>query len=369
MGEKIKILYIIPCLSDGGLERMVIEWISGLDRDKYQVDFLALKTESETNKKRLEDLGVKVFDKDIRNRQIFKKKKYFMQVMKEGNYDILHQHTNFSGDYINLKYAKKCGIKTRICHGHLANPDHGKVNNIIHKFAKPLMRKYATIYTGCSEDAAWELVGKKGLKSDCYILMRNGIECDRFKFDKEKRKLIREKYDLTDKYVIGHAGRFEVEKNHSFLLDVFAECVEMNEAARLLLVGDGSLMQDVKDKATSLGVLDKIVFPGVVSNVEDYYAAMDVFAFPSIAEGFGLVLLEAECNGLNCIGSSEIVSDAFVLDSAKRMSLKRDAKSWAKALCEMKTDESKREACAEEIKKLGFDMKDNQVEKLYDFVR
>lgn len=362
--KKVKILYTIPCLADGGIEKMITEWIEGLDKSRYRVDVLALKTTSRASKEKLISLGCRVYDRDIRNRQITAKKKYLKKVFEEGQYDIIHQHTNFAADFINLKYAKEAGIEVRICHGHSANPEHGRINNIFHRLSKPFMRKYATIYTGCSKEACRELVGSKGVESRRYIPTGNSIDCEKLKYNKAAREKIREQYNIKDEYVIGHVGRFEAEKNHVFILDVFAESLKHKEDAKLILVGDGSLKADIQDRADKLGIEDRIIFTGNVDNVQDYYSAMDAFIFPSLYEGFGLALLEAECSGLPCIGAAELTQDAFVPEMAKRMSLKRPASQWAKAICELEQVPD-REQCAEKIKKLGYDKKDNGIDVLY----
>ncbi len=222
MADKTKILYIMPCLYDGGMEKIITDWIGELDMDRYQVSILAKKTDSKIYADKLLAMGCKLYNKDIRNRNIFKKKKYLMRVLREGQYDVVHLNTNFSADYIDLKYAKRAGITKRVCHGHLVNPNHSAFNKIMHKLCKGKMRRYATTYSGCSIPAAEELVGKKGIKSDKFIPCGNGIDCDRYRFNENARRDIRAKLGIADECIlIGHSGRFEEEKNHTFIIDIW----------------------------------------------------------------------------------------------------------------------------------------------------
>ena len=148
-------------------------------------------------------------------------------------------------------------------------------------------------------------------RNEAYIL-DNGFSVCEYEFSECQRDRYRKEFDLGSNYVLGHVGRFSEQKNHSFLLDVFAGFLVNEPNARLLLIGGGPLKQAVRNKATSLGVSDKIIFGGVRSDVSKLLNAFDVFVFPSKYEGMPNTVLEAQANGLHCIVSDRITREANV---------------------------------------------------------
>ena len=145
------------------------------------------------------------------------------------------------------------------------------------------------------------------------MILPNAIDPERFKFSEVSRKEIRKRYGIKDDdFVIGHVGRFYPQKNHDFLIDVFYEIRKQRANAKLLLLGDGPLQDKIRQKINSLGIADSVIFAGLQKDPAPFYSAMDVFCFPSLWEGLGIVLLEAQYNGLPCVVSEVIPKEVLI---------------------------------------------------------
>ena len=144
-------------------------------------------------------------------------------------------------------------------------------------------------------------------------ILPNAIEPERFKFSEVFRKEIRKRYGINDDdFVIGHVGRFYPQKNHDFLIDIFHEIRKQQPNAKLLLLGDGPLQDKIRQKINSLGITGSVIFAGLQKDPSPFYSAMDVFAFPSLWEGLGIVLLEAQYNGLPCVVSEAVPKEVTI---------------------------------------------------------
>ena len=194
------------------------------------------------------------------------------------------------------------------------------VKNILRPFSKV----YATDYFACSEYVGKWLFGKKAIVEGKVIIVNNAIDLNRFKFSLEKRKKIRGELGIKEEFVIGNVGRFMPQKNQMFLLDV----MKIYGKGKLLLIGDGPLENAIREKADKNGVDLVIVQP--TREIQDYYSAMDCFAFPSIYEGLGMALIEAQVNGLKCIASYAVPRCADITNGVIFEDL--NVKKWCKRI-------------------------------------
>ena len=233
------------------------------------------------------------------------------------------------------------GVKKRIAHHHQAyvSECHPGLRAGITDFLKRILcfilripcKMFATHWLACSEAAAINGWGKNSVKKGEVIILPNAIDPERFKFDEKARKEIRARYGIKDDdFVIGHVGRFYPQKNHDFLIDVFYEVHKQKPSAKLLLLGDGPLQEKIRKKVKDLGIADSIIFAGLQKGPAPFYSAMDVFAFPSLWEGLGIVLLEAQYNGLPCVVSEVVPKEAEISDGITSMDLNTSVQEWAK---------------------------------------
>lgn len=191
-----------------------------------------------------------------------------------------------------------------------------------------------------------------------FSILRNAIDAAVYSFHPEKREAVRAALHITPHtIVVGHVGRFAPQKNHAFLLDVFAEFQKLHVDSHLLLVGEGSLLHDVEEQAARLGIVDKITFTGVRSDVNDLLQAMDVFVFPSHYEGFPVTMVEAQAAGLPCIISDNVPTEGILReDLVERLPLSPGAKAWAERLATDFIPLPERKNTTDDLIQAGFDI-------------
>ncbi len=350
MSEPIRILHIVTYMGRGGLETMIMNYYRNIDRSKVQFDFLTHREERWDYDDEIERLGGKIYRLprlNPFNSNYLKALDGFFKEHKE--YKIVHCHQDcLSG--IPLKYAKKNGVPFTIAHSHNANQDKN-LKYLVKLIAKKNICKYSNHLFACGKEA-----GEWMFKTSDFEILNNAIDTKRYIYNEEKSLEMKEKLGVTDKFVVGHVGRFRPQKNHSFIIDIFKEVCEKEENSILLLVGDGPLENDIKKKVNDLGISDKVKFLGARDDVNDLMQAMDVFILPSLYEGFGIVLIEAQASGLKCIMSDSIPTDAIISEKVKQLSLDDDIITWAK---EILSSKSERKEGIEDIEKSKYDIKSN----------
>lgn len=350
MDEPIRVLHVVTYMGRGGLETMIMNYYRNIDRSKVQFDFLTHRNERWDYDDEIERLGGKIYHLpklNPFNPKYLNALDNFFKKHKE--YKIVHCHQDcLSG--IVLKYAKKNGVPFTIAHSHNANQDKN-LKYLVKLIAKKNICKYSDYLFACGKEA-----GEWMFKTSDFEILNNAIDTKRYIYNEEKSLEMKEKLGVTDKFVIGHVGRFRPQKNHSFIIDIFKEVCEKEANSILLLVGDGPLEDEIKKKVHDLGLEDKVKFLGSRDDVNDLMQAMDVFMLPSLYEGFGIVLIEAQASGLKCVISESIPTDAIISKKVKQLSLDEDISSWAK---EILCSKSERKEGIEDIEKSKYDIKSN----------
>jgi glycosyltransferase involved in cell wall biosynthesis len=196
---------------------------------------------------------------------------------------------------------------------------------------KRLIWNCATVGIAVSRRAADALFPPDWRDHEKWRVMLLGIDSEPFEKTVDGNTLRRELGIRPDVNVVGHVGRFEEQKNHTFLLRIAAEYLKRDGNAVFLLVGDGPLKQRIEAEATELGIAGQICFAGIRKDVPALMrGVMDVFLFPSLFEGLPLVLLEAQAAGLVCLLSDNIAEETDVVPLLlHRESLASSAASWA----------------------------------------
>lgn len=358
--EKIRILQILPgghvC---GGIEIFVMNYYRELVKHGIQFDFLVNYKEKGYFDDEIKELGGKIYYLSVReDKNLFK---YIWQLFKFFNkhkeYKIIHGHMPGMAP-IYFTVAKLMGVKHRISHAHVTETEQTVKGRILKHIIKNI-HYFSNIYFACSKAAGNFMYGK--LK---YRVIHNAIQTNKFIFNEKKRYELRNKLGINDKYVIGHVGRFNLQKNHDFLIDVFYEVSKLDESAVLLLIGEGPLEQQIKEKVNKLGLKDKVIFLGTRQDVADLYNVMDVFALPSLFEGLGIVAIEAQTSGLPCILSNKIPDETHITKSVYYLDINNN-KKWADLI--LKQKDIIRIIGDSEIVSAGYSIKDEagKLKKLY----
>ncbi len=250
---------------------------------------------------------------------------------KSYKFDIIHVNTGgVLFQTILAVYAHFLGIQGRIAHSHNALLGERKFVTIINWISSCCLTHHATKYVACSELAGAYLFGRKKAKE--VLLMPNCIDVSKFAFSQDAREKIRSQFHLGRSFTIGHVGRFDAQKNHVFLIEIFRCIVKMDPTARLLLVGGGDLERKIREQVEQYHLTDKVIFAGVTDAVQDYLCAMDVFVLPSLYEGLGIVNIEAQASGLPCIVANTIPIEAKITNLIEFIALSSGTKVWSDSI-------------------------------------
>ena len=269
---------------DGGVESVVMNYYRNIDRDKIQFHFLCDEDSTDIPYDEIEKLGGKVIVIPP-YQKLFKYQKELYKIFKENKYKIVHSHINALSVF-PLRIAKKAGVPIRIAHSHSTSNKKEWKKNIVKNILRPFSKVYANKFFACTKHAGEWLFGKKIIERKELNVINNAIDLKKFEFNEKMREDLRKEFGIKeDTIVIGHIGRFMKQKNHDFLIDVFNELIKKDENLILILIGQGPLLNDMKQKVRDLKIEDKVKFIGQVTDVEKYYNIMDVFLFPSIYEG------------------------------------------------------------------------------------
>lgn len=333
----LRVLQSVSFLHRAGLETMLMNYYRHIDRDRVQFDFLINKDIRGAYEEEAMELGARMFRTPGFNPAKSRKYNAYMKQLFAGNPEIKIVHGHNDMEYVPLKCAKEAGIKTRIAHSHNTRLDKG-IKYPLKEYCRRHIKDVANQYWGCSLAAIEFYYGKEVVESGNYVFLKNAIELERFKFNEDVRKNIRDKHSLGDALVIGHVGRFTYQKNHEKLLDIFKCIHDKENNSFLVLIGEGELEEDIKNKAAKLNILDRIIFTGAIDNVNEYYQAMDAFVMPSRYEGLPVVGIEAQASGVLCVFSDAVTCETKVSANAAFYPLEETPDKWANFIMEMITD-------------------------------
>ena len=259
------------------------------------------------------------------------------RLLRKGGYDAVHFNACHGVELIYVFWAWLFGIPLRIVH--CRNNDIGAggrsrpIKIACHEICKRLFGGCANVKLANSNLAARWLFTKKALASGSVQVLNNGIDASRYAFDASVRERVRAELQAEDAFLMGHIGHFSYQKNHEYLLEIFARLREIIPQARLLLIGSGEGEQDVRRQAEALGVADKVIFYGITNEVPSLLWAMDAFVLPSRFEGFGNVLIEAQAAGLKCFASGGVIPEAAkITENLSWLSLDESPAVWADAI-------------------------------------
>lgn len=358
--------------SFGGVEAMILNIYRHIDHGKVQFDILNLNESTfGVYEEEVIDFGGNVYSLNLAySSGLLRHIEYagrLYKFLQSHRYDIVHTNSGkFLFQYVSaiVGRGKRAGKTQIIVHSHNSWERLGWKKQLLKPLQKWLL-KNADRCLACSEQAAYHLFPQYAVEQGRVQIIKNGIDTERFSYDEAVRNEIRKELGLGGKFVIGHSGRFDLQKNHVFLMDIFAEVCKEREDARLLLVGDGSLMEDMQTKARILGLEEKVLFVGRRNDVERFYQAMDVFVFPSLHEGLPVALIEAQCSGLPCVIADTISQEAAVTELIRFQSLTEKPAVWARQASDCR--KTARRSHKKELEEAGYSIRQTarQLEGIY----
>lgn len=354
MTEPIRILHVLGGISLGGAESRIMDLYRHIDRDKIQFDFLIHQTEKGYYEEEIEALGGRIYRVPrFRLYNIVSYKKA-LRAFFAGHHEFktVHGHMTSTAS-LYLPIAKKCGVPMTIAHARSAGVDKG-IKGVATRLLRVPLKKRCDYMFACSMLAAESVFGMENAHTGRVKIVPNAIDVRQFTYQEETRIRMRRELSLEDKFVIGHVGRFHYAKNHEYLLAVFQKIVLHRDNAVLLLLGEGSRMEEMKERASALGIADKVIFCGNQKETWNYYQAMDFFVFPSRFEGLPGTVVEAQGAGLRCLISDTIADEVKITELVASLNIEDKPEKWAEYVLEHETYE--RKSRYEQIAAAGFDV-------------
>lgn len=362
--EPVRILQMMSSLDIGGSQAFVMNLYRNIDRESIQFDFIIDHPEQTYFQAEIEKLGGKVYVlPSFRGTNLKELRKAWNNFFREHpEYHVLHSHSrSYASIYIPI--AKKHGLKT-IIHSHSTSNGKG-IGAVAKAFLQYPLRYQADYFMACSHEAGEWLFGSKVCKKAYFQIVKNAIDAQKYRYNEGIRQQVRQELGLGKEFVLGFLARVTEPKNPLFAIEVFHALRKRMLDAKLLFVGDGSLMQKVRDKAAEYGILDSIVFTGARPDVERMLFAMDCYILPSLWEGLGISLIEAQASGIQCVCSENIPKEAIVTKLVMQRQLAEGAQEWAKKIAENAGSYTRSDQ-SEVIKQAGYDILEN-VSKMTDF--
>lgn len=324
MEKKIKILQIVPSLSmANGVAACICNYFINMDKTNFEFTFATLNDRDHGRYKIIEDNGGKIVEL-YRNCNIFQYIKKIDDFFKNNKFDIVHCNVANTG-VIFLYFAKKYNVKVRILHSHATSSSDKFLNKIRNDIILIFTKRFANEYFACSEAAGSAMFGRKK-----YFVLNNCVDYQKFKYDETLRKKLRKKYNVESDFVIGNIGRLCNQKNQKFLIKLLTKLPN----CKLMIIGNGPLENYLTEYACKMGVQNRIIFTGGISNTNEMYNVFDVFAMPSIYEGLPVVGVEAQANGLPCIFSVNITKEVEINSNVKFLNFNYEI--WASKILNSK---------------------------------
>jgi len=352
----IRVLHVVHGMNRGGIETFIMNVYRSIDRKEIQFDFLTHVNKKCAYDDEILEMGGRIYHIPSRRDGVIKNFRGVRNFFREHHdFAAVHQHLSSLSNIRPLVCAKKYGIPIRIAHAHSTKEQGSFIHTVLNRFNRKRIDNIVTEKFACSDLASKWAFGVETMNDGRVVFIPNGIDSDKFRFDDRTRDRLREELNIADCIVLGHVGRFAEAKNHSFLVDVFNDFHKEHNDSVLMLIGNGILMKQIKEKVNSYDLENEVLFMENRSNVGELLQAMDFFLFPSIYEGFPVSLIEAQAAGLKCLVSNRITRQVKITDSVKYLSIDEGTKVWVNALnLNLKYE---RENKTEEIKEHGFGIK------------
>lgn len=361
----LRVLVLDTVMDRGGAETMMMNYLRHFDRSKVTYDFLVNRDYRAAYEDEIEALGGRIYRMCPMYPQYFARyKREFRAFLKQHpEYRIIHSNLE-ERSYFPLRVAAEQGIPVRIAHAH-NRPVGFNLKSIFREYFRMRLPKYVTHMFACGTEAGDWLFGENNRGR--VIQQRNAIDTSAYRYDSAIARQIREEFGVTDPntFVLGHVGRFFPQKNHVFLIDIFAQVHKQHPNSVLWLVGGGELNDELKNqikaKVKELGLNDAVTFLGVRSDVNRLVQGMDSFVLPSLYEGLPVTMIEAQSSGLPCTISDRVPKQCDVTGNVQIIGLDDSPSQWAKKIWDQYSahDKSERANGADIVTDAGFDIKAN----------
>ena len=350
--RKRKICCFCERWASGGIESFLCNSLGRMDLSKLEVEIVAARLERNDLSAKLEAMGIRFtqLSGDLRN--LAANQRLFRDLLRQRQYDVVHLNLYQGLSLYYGRIARQAGVPVRIAHSHNENLRKSParwLKMLLHRLGRRWFTDDATALWACSKAAASFLFGSR----KDFTFIPNGIDTERFRFNKDIRQTLRREMGLENCLVLGHVGRLCPQKNQRFLLEVFANLVPTHPNSRLLLVGDGEDRDALEKRAAQLGIENRVIFYGRSDQVERLLWVMDIFLLPSLFEGLPVAAVEAQAAGLPVLCAKNLSKEVKLTEHLRFFPLENGAAAWAAEVLTMNAQN--REENAEIVQKAGFE--------------
>lgn len=350
-----RLLCIVGSMDAGGAETFLMKIYRNLDKSKYQMDFCVAKKEKNLYEDEIVNAGGKMYRVTPKSKGLLKNFNDIRKIVKVNQYKYVLRISQHSLSSLELFAAKLGGAKVLAFRSSNSNSGGGRSNLFCHYVFRPIANLISNVKIAPSKEAGKFMFGKSK-----FIIINNGLNLNEYKFSIDNRKKYRTMFNADSKFVIGHVGRFNFQKNHKFLIDIFEEYLKINKDAELWLFGKGELEDEIKSYINTKKLTNYIKTFGVREDVSKIYSAFDCFVFPSLFEGMPNTVVEAQTSGVYCLVSDSISKDCKLNTNLEFISLNSKPKVWAESIKDSQFDY--REKAFKIVKDNRYDINDVVIE-------
>lgn len=328
----IRVALIMGKHVTGGIKTIMMNYYRNIDKKRIQFDFIVDDDSPMKDYSDIQSLGGHVYEVPSVNNPMANMIAC-IKILKKNQYLIVHGYIN-TLNLFPMFAAKIAGVPVRIAEN-LSTAHSGEAKTKLKTLLRPFSRIFPTHLAANSKYAAEWIYGAENIQS-CRIIY-NALDVNKFKYDEKIRIEKRVSLGMEDFFVLGHIGRYQYQKNHDFLIDIFQAVYQRDQSARLFLIGYGELKETIFNKIKRLGLEDVVMDGGATEDILPCYNAMDCFILPSYYEGLPVVGIEAQAAGLPCVMSSEVTKETGITDIAEFIDLEQPAEFWAESILKWKS--------------------------------
>lgn len=328
-----RLLCIMSNMNAGGAETFLMKIYREIDRTQYQMDFCVNVREKNYYEDEINELGGRIYRIPSRTENYTIHNSELYSLIHNNDYKYVLAISSSAASLIDLKIAKRAGAE--VCSLRSSNSEGagGKIRSIVYKLLRFSLMKYVNKKIAPSMPAAKYMFGEKAIRNREVIILPNGLNVKEYEYSMKERTKVRIAYGISDDtIVLGHIGRFNTQKNHMFLIDVFSSFHKKHEKSVLMLVGEGNLESMIRKKIEEYHLENNVIFTGSQKNIGSYLSAMDAFVFPSLYEGMPNTIIEAQANGLTCFISDTITKEANITGNVNYLSIANGCDMWVQEI-------------------------------------
>lgn len=361
----IKIAVSVNKCDSGGQKSLVMAYLRNFNPQRVQFDLIVDADSNSIPYEDVKELGgglhvIPPYQHIVAHMNALRK------LFRENKYDVLYALNN-TMNLFPLCVAYFCGIKVRVSESLTMASPLEKKKTAMKTVLKQFSHLFCNYFMANGKDCGIYQFGRKAYEEGKIAIFLSPVDAKKNTFDPALREKTRQAFGWENKVVYGHIARFELQKNPLFLIDIMNEIAQKRENAHFVIIGAGSMEQQMKERIAGYGLDERMSWLGRREDIKQFYNAFDAFLLPSLYEGLPVVGVESQATGLPVFFSEEVTREAAVAELGHFISLKKTAKEWADVvITETEKAVPSRRGREDDLIKAGFDAV-SEAERLMTF--